>query len=102
MVAACTHATPGLTGERRGVAGGVFRSIAGREQKENINRPPEDDLPGWWNLAATLAVVWASNAGSTPMWKSVLDEAREVMWLASVIGGLSAMGVGLAVVLAAA
>jgi hypothetical protein len=36
------------------------------------------------------------------MWKSVLDEAREVMWLASVIGGLSAMGVGLAVVLAAA
>jgi hypothetical protein len=79
----------------------VFRSIAGREQKENI-RPPEDDLPGWWNLAATLAVVWASNAGSTPMWKSVLDEAREVMWLASVIGGLSAMGVGLAVVLAAA
>ena len=102
MVAACTHATPGLTGERRGVAGGVFRSIAGREQKENINRPPEDDLPGWWNLAATLAVVWAGNAGSTPMLKSVLDEAREVMWLASVIGGLSAMGVGLAVVLAAA
>jgi hypothetical protein len=28
-------------------------------------------------------------------------EAREVMWLASVVGGLSALGVGLAVVLAA-
>jgi hypothetical protein len=31
------------------------------------------------------------------MWKSVLDEAREVVWLASIIGGLSAAGVGLAV-----
>jgi hypothetical protein len=36
------------------------------------------------------------------MWKSMLDEAREVMWLASVVGGLSAIGVGLAVVIAAA
>jgi hypothetical protein len=35
------------------------------------------------------------------MWKSVLAEAREVLWLASMIGGLSAAGVGLAVVLAA-
>ena len=35
------------------------------------------------------------------MWKSMLDEAREVVWLASVIGGLSAVGVGMAVVLAA-
>lgn len=35
------------------------------------------------------------------MWKSVLDEAREVVWLASIVGGLSAAGVGLAIVLAA-
>jgi hypothetical protein len=35
------------------------------------------------------------------MWKSVLDEAREVVWVASMIGGLSAVGVGLAVALAA-
>jgi hypothetical protein len=35
------------------------------------------------------------------MWKSVLSEAREVVWLAAMIGGLSAAGVGLAVVLAA-
>ena len=35
------------------------------------------------------------------MWKSVIDEAREVVWLAAVIGGLSAAGMGLAVVLAA-
>ena len=35
------------------------------------------------------------------MWKSMLDKAREVVWLASVIGGLSAVGVGMAVVLAA-
>jgi hypothetical protein len=36
------------------------------------------------------------------MWKSMLDEAREVVWLASVIGGLSVVSVGVAVVLAAA
>jgi hypothetical protein len=36
------------------------------------------------------------------MWKSVLDEARELMWLASLIGGLSAVSVGLAVALVAA
>jgi hypothetical protein len=35
------------------------------------------------------------------MWKSVLYEAREVVWLASVVGGLSAVGVGIAIVLAA-
>ena len=35
------------------------------------------------------------------MWKSVLDEAREVVWLASIVGGLSAAGVGMAIVLAA-
>jgi len=34
------------------------------------------------------------------MWKSVLDEAREVVWLASVVGGLSAVGVGIAIALA--
>ena len=36
------------------------------------------------------------------MWKSLLAEAREVVWLASLIGGLSAAGVSLAVVLAGA
>jgi hypothetical protein len=35
------------------------------------------------------------------MWKSVLDEAREIAWLATMVGGLSAMGVGVAIVLAA-
>ena len=35
------------------------------------------------------------------MWKSVLDEAREVVWLASIVGGLSAASVGIAIVLAA-
>jgi hypothetical protein len=35
------------------------------------------------------------------MWKSVFDEARELAWLASIVGGLSVAGVGLAVVLAA-
>ena len=36
------------------------------------------------------------------MWKSVLDEAREIAWLAIVIGALSVASVSFAVVLAAA
>ena len=36
------------------------------------------------------------------MWKSVIDEAREIAWLATVIGGLSVASVSLALVLAAA
>jgi hypothetical protein len=36
------------------------------------------------------------------MWKPVLAEARELAWLASMIGGLSVAGVGVAVLLAAA
>ena len=45
----------------------------------------------------------APNAGSAgrQMWNAVREELREVVWLASVIGGLSAAGVGLAVALAA-
>jgi hypothetical protein len=44
------------------------------------------------------------NAGpSGPgIWRLVREEVREVVWLASVIGALSAAGVGLAVALAAA
>jgi hypothetical protein len=42
-----------------------------------------------------------SSGGSTPMWKSVLDEAREVVWLASIVGGLSAAGLSIAIALAA-
>src|SRR5262245_8065677 len=36
------------------------------------------------------------------VWNAVCEELREVAWLASVIGGLSAAGVGLAIALAAA
>lgn len=50
---------------------------------------------------AIQAVDRPRNGGSPPMWKSVLDEAREVVWLASVVGGLSAVGVGIALALAA-
>jgi hypothetical protein len=35
------------------------------------------------------------------MWKSVFEEAREVAWLVSIIGGLSVAAVGLAVAFAA-
>jgi hypothetical protein len=33
------------------------------------------------------------------MWKSVLDEAREIVWFASLVCGLSAIGVSIAVAL---
>jgi hypothetical protein len=36
------------------------------------------------------------------MWNTVWEELREALWLASVIGGLSVVGVGLAVAFAAA
>jgi len=36
------------------------------------------------------------------MWKNFSDELREVVWLASVVGGLSLVAVGMAVALAAA
>jgi hypothetical protein len=38
---------------------------------------------------------------SPHMWSTFWDDLSEVVWLASVIGGLSAVGVGLAVALAA-
>jgi hypothetical protein len=31
------------------------------------------------------------------MWNSVLEEAREVVWLASIVVSLSAVGIGIAV-----
>ena len=33
------------------------------------------------------------------MWKPVLNEAREIVRLASLVGGLSAIGIGIAVAL---
>jgi hypothetical protein len=39
---------------------------------------------------------------STQMWNTIRDELREVVWLASVVGGLSVLGVAVAVTLAAA
>ena len=36
------------------------------------------------------------------MWKTLIDEAQEIAWLATVIGALSVAGVGVAVVLAGA
>jgi hypothetical protein len=43
-------------------------------------------------LSAALAAI------ST--WKSVLDEAKEIVWIVLVVGGLSAVAVGIAVALA--
>jgi hypothetical protein len=35
------------------------------------------------------------------MWKSALDEAREILWLAMLVGGLSVASVGIAIALVA-
>lgn len=35
------------------------------------------------------------------MWKSVLTEAREIAWLASIVGGLSVVSVGIAIAIGA-
>jgi hypothetical protein len=40
--------------------------------------------------------------GDQGVWKVVCDELREAAWLAGMIGALSAAGVGVAVLLAAA
>lgn len=47
-----------------------------------------DDVPG-------------SGFNERPMWDTFCEEVREIAWLASVIGGLSIAGVGLAVALVA-
>lgn len=36
------------------------------------------------------------------MWNTIRDELREVVWVASVVGGLSLLGVAIAVALSAA
>jgi hypothetical protein len=36
------------------------------------------------------------------MWEKLQIEAREVAWLLSIVGGLSLVGIGLAIALAAA
>lgn len=36
------------------------------------------------------------------VWSTIREEMREVVWLASVVGGLSTLGVGLAIVAALA
>jgi hypothetical protein len=54
-----------------------------------------------WEPKAAAAVHKPVAAGVTPMWKSILNEAREVVWLATLVGGLSAIGVGIAVALVA-
>ena len=42
------------------------------------------------------------NVGRSQVWSSLRDELREIVWLASIVGGLSIMGVALAVILAQA
>ena len=40
-----------------------------------------------------------SSLKERPMWNAFCEEVREIVWLASLVGGLSVAGVGLAVAL---
>jgi hypothetical protein len=44
--------------------------------------------------------TYVRRAWGVQMSKLFLDEARELLWLASLVGGLSVLGVGLAMTLA--
>ena len=82
-----------------------FHEVPGREvprgltleftvDKLWITAPPRKPNP-------SADVQWLSNGGSTTMWKSVVTEARELAWLASIVGGLSVVSVGIAIALMA-
>ena len=93
---------------RRRGEGSHRRSLrAASEGCIRVRTKREHDLQLPWRGAlreeptAVPAVELASSGGSIPMWKSVLDEAREIVWLASLVGGLSAVGIGIAVALSA-
>lgn len=51
---------------------------------------------------ATKAQWIFTNTGRSQVWSSLRNELREIVWLASVVGGLSVTGVTLAVILAQA
>jgi hypothetical protein len=59
------------------------------------------DKPGHIAEITLETLLLLADGGSTSMRKSILDEAREVVWLALVVGGLSVVGVGIAMALAA-
>jgi hypothetical protein len=65
----------------------------------STGRHKQTELVPWRPVSQTLM---PRRRGSVSMWKLLWDEAREAMWLASIIGALSALGVGLAIALAAA
>jgi hypothetical protein len=67
-----------------------------------VTRVTAGDAEMMNNLDGGHSVRSSRLQGRTSMWKAVWAEARELMWLASVVGGLSVVGVGLAVVVAAA
>jgi hypothetical protein len=50
--------------------------------------------------ARTIGVHRGSNCGSATMWRSIRSEVREIAWLASIVGGLSVVSVGIAIALA--
>jgi hypothetical protein len=61
---------------------------------------PVCDKPRHITEITLETLLLLGDGGSTSVWKSILDEAREVVWLALVVGGLSVVGVGIAMALA--
>ena len=56
-------------------------------------------LYGWPGIHLTIFVSFSKGHAET-MWDQVRNELRELVWLASMVGGLSVLGVVLAVALA--
>ena len=64
--------------------------------------PLRSQLSKSGNKSFSSALVLHGQTVESTMWQAVCVEVREMAWLVSVIGALSALGVGLAVALAAA
>ena len=75
----------------RGEAAGALKFVVDKLWITSLPRKPDP----------VAVVQWSSNGGSTTMWKSVVTEARELAWLASMVGGLSVVSVGIAIALTA-
>ena len=90
---------PDVTASRRDLSHAAlvrFASPVSTEPAGPFSLKPGPDSTG---TKQQPAVLRASSGESNPMWKSVLSEARELVWLASIVGGLSVASVGIAITL---
>lgn len=83
------------------IAKEALLEIAKTRGSEQNRLVPVDKLGLCGNPTPTTGVHRGSNCGSTTMWRSIRSEVREIAWLASIVGGLSVVSVGIALALVA-